>query len=168
MNIDNALATKLNDIEVICFDFDGVFTDNKVYTDQFGHEMVCCNRSDGIGISDLKKLGIRVYVISTEKNQVVSMRCSKLDIDCFQAVEDKAEMLFKISDNLSIPLKNFAFVGNDINDLPALKIVGMPIAVADSYPTIFEFCSYITKKKGGSGAVREICDNFFIAKNKRI
>ena len=75
-------------------------------------------------------------------------------------------MLLKISHDLSIPLEKFAFVGNDVNDLPALKIVGMPIAVADSYPTIFEFCSFITKKKGGSGAVREICDNFIIAKSK--
>tara|TARA_Y100001978_G_C23626037_1_gene400936 strand:+ start:179 stop:679 length:501 start_codon:yes stop_codon:yes gene_type:complete len=166
VNIDNTISSKLRDIKVICFDFDGVFTDNKVYTDQFGHETVCCNRSDGIGISNLKKLGVKVYVVSTEKNRVVSMRCAKLKIECFQAIEDKAEILLKISDNLSIPLENFAFVGNDINDLPALKIVGMPIAVADSFPTIFEFCSYITKKKGGSGAVREICDNFIIAKNK--
>ena len=167
MNIDNTLSSKLKDIKVICFDFDGVFTDNRVYTDQFGHEIVCCNRSDGIGISNLKKTGVKVYVVSTEKNQVVSMRCSKLKIECFQAIEDKSEILFKISDNLSIPLENFAFVGNDINDLPALKIVGMPIAVADSYPAIFEFCSYITKNKGGSGAVREICDNFIIAKNQQ-
>ena len=157
---------KFKKIKVICFDFDGVFTDNKVYTDQFGHETVCCDRSDGIGISNLKKLGIKVYVVSTEKNQVVSMRCSKLKIDCFQAVEDKAKILFKISNDLSIPLEEFAFVGNDVNDLPALKIVGMPIAVADSYPIIFDFCSYKTKKKGGNGAVREICNNLIIAKNK--
>ncbi len=166
MSIDNKISLKLKAIEVICFDFDGVFTDNKVYTDQFGHEMVCCNRSDGIGISNLKELGIKVYVVSTEKNQVVSVRCSKLKIDCFQAVEDKAKMLIKISNDLSIPLDKFAFVGNDVNDLPALKIVGMPIAVADSNPTIFDFCSYKTKSKGGCGAVREICDNFTIAKNK--
>ena len=166
MNIGNKLYSKFKDIKVICFDFDGVFTDNKVYTDQFGHETVCCNRSDGIGISNLKKFGVKVYVVSTEKNQVVSMRCSKLKINCFQSVEDKAKMLLKISNDLSIPLENFAFVGNDVNDLPALKIVGMPIAVADSYPTIFEFCSFITKKKGGCGAVREICDNFIIAKSK--
>jgi len=164
INLDRKLLLIFNSIKVVCFDFDGVFTDNKVYTNEFGQEMICCNRSDGIGISNIKKYGLKIFVISTEKNPVVSNRCSKLNLKCYQSVGDKACKLKEISNELSIPLKNFAFVGNDTNDLGALKVVGLPIAVSDSYPEILHLCTYTTKNKGGNGAVRELCDIFVYAK----
>ena len=148
------------EIKVLCFDFDGVFTDNRVYVNENGEESVACYRSDGIGISRLVNEGIKVFVISTEKNPVVSKRCEKLRIKCYQGVNNKVETISEIADQLSLSLNQFAFVGNDINDLGALRSVGFSIAVADSYPEVLEVCDYICKQKGGFGAVREVCDMF--------
>ena len=76
-------------IKIICYDFDGVMTNNKVYVDQYGKEMVQVNRADGLGVEEIKKLGIEQIIISTEKNPVVSARASKLGIKCLQAINNK-------------------------------------------------------------------------------
>ena len=145
-------------VKMAVFDFDGVFTDNSVYTNQEGVESVRCSRSDGLGIERLKALGIPVLIVSTEINPVVTARAKKLKIECYQSVQDKAEALLQIASKLNVDLNKTMFVGNDINDLPALKIVGLPVAVADAYPEILPFVRYVTKKTGGNGAVREVCD----------
>ena len=158
----------LKRVRVACFDFDGVFTDNKVYVNQDGVESVVCYRSDGIGLSNLKKNKISTFIISSEKNEVVSRRAAKLKIDCIQGVENKAEEIKKISSFLNIPLNEFLFIGNDVNDIPALKIVGCPIGVADSFLEIDKFILFRTIKNGGCGAVREICDLILKAQNKLV
>lgn len=151
----------LKEVKLIAFDFDGVFTDNSVFTDQFGVESVRCWRSDGIGLSRLSKLGIISVIVSTESNPVVSMRAQKLKLPCFQAIEDKAEAILEICKNYGISPLNTMFVGNDINDIPAFKVVKFPVGVGDSYPEILPYVLFKTKKPGGYGAVREICDLFF-------
>jgi len=78
-------------IKLIAYDFDGVMTDNKVYVDQNGKETVQVNRADGMGVSEIKKLGIEQIIISTEKNPVVSARAKKLDIYCLQEIENKKD-----------------------------------------------------------------------------
>jgi YrbI family 3-deoxy-D-manno-octulosonate 8-phosphate phosphatase len=153
-------------IELVAFDFDGVFTDNYVKVDQNGVESVRCCRSDGIGLAKLRDLGVKLVIISTETNPVVSVRANKLKIDCIQGVEDKAEALNKICSTKEISLKNTAFVGNDINDIPAFRIAGIPIAVKDAYSEIFKHVIYRTKSKGGKGAVREICDLIYLSKTE--
>lgn len=145
-------------IKIIIFDFDGVFTDNTVWTDQEGNESVRCWRSDGIGLSKLKTIGINMYIVSTEKNPVVSLRAAKLDIPCVQSVDDKGVAVRKICGELNIELKYCAYLGNDINDLSALEIIGYPMAVADSHHDIMSVAKYVTKRPGGFGAVREVCD----------
>ncbi len=148
-------------IKLVIFDFDGVFTDNSVFVSQDGVETVKCNRSDGLGISRLKSLNIPCYIISSESNIVVSKRAKKLKIPVFQNVKDKAMTLTSLCNKLKINLENTMFVGNDINDIPALKIVGFPVAVFDAYDEILSHIVYKTKKAGGDGAVREICDIIF-------
>mgnify|MGYP000669194220 CR=1 FL=1 len=148
----------LQKVKLVIFDFDGVFTDNSVYISQDGIESVKCHRSDGLGISKLRSLKIPTYIISTESNIVVSVRAKKLKIPVFQNIKDKSESVKLLCNELSIKLENTMFVGNDINDIPALKIVGFPVAVSDAYDEIKPHVIYKTKKKGGFGAVREICD----------
>jgi 3-deoxy-D-manno-octulosonate 8-phosphate phosphatase (KDO 8-P phosphatase) len=145
-------------IKLIAFDFDGVFTNNKVFVDQSGNESVSCCRSDGIGLEMLRQLGIQSFVVSTEENQVVSQRCSKLKIECFQGVENKKHIFEKLCLEKQINLDDTAFVGNDINDIEVLGICGLPIAVADAYPEILSIAKYVTSKSGGCGAVREVCE----------
>jgi len=81
-----------------------------------------------------------------------------LKVDVIQGVSNKKIEVEKISNNLNIPLSKIAFLGNDINDIPALEIVGYPMGVSDSYKEIDPFIKFKTQKKGGEGAVREVCD----------
>lgn len=151
-------------IRLVVFDFDGVFTDNSVYVTQDGVESIRCSRSDGLGLSRLQSVGIKAMILSTEVNPVVSVRAKKLKIDCRQGVEDKKAGILGICSDLGISPGDTAFVGNDINDIPAFQVVGFPIGVADAYPEIYPHIDYRTSKLGGHGAVREVCDLFFHAR----
>ena len=159
-NIDLNLQEAIRKIRLVAFDFDGVFTDNMVYVLQDGSEAVRCNRSDGIGLQKLKKLGIETVIISTESNPVVSARAQKLKIRCFQNCEDKRKTLESLAQEFGISLDEIAFVGNDINDQPCLSHVGLPIVVNDAHPDVVSIARYQTRNPGGCGAVREVCDLF--------
>ena len=159
-DIDPILMEAIRKIRLIAFDFDGVFTDNMVYVLQDGSEAVRCNRSDGIGLQKLKKLGIETVIISTESNPVVSARAGKLKIRCLQDCQDKRTALEKVAQESGIALGEVAFVGNDINDLPCLTHVGLPVVVQDAHPDVISLAAYRTKNRGGYGAVRELCDLF--------
>lgn len=154
----------LASLELIAFDFDGVFTDNMVYVSQDGVESVRCWRSDGLGLSRITALKVPVVVVSTEVNPVVSARCRKLKLACRQGVSDKAEAMLSICAEAGADPKRTMFVGNDVNDISAFKTVGVPVAVADAYPEVFQHVVYRTLARGGHGAVREICDLVFHAR----
>jgi 3-deoxy-D-manno-octulosonate 8-phosphate phosphatase (KDO 8-P phosphatase) len=167
--VDSTLnKAQLSAVELVAFDFDGVFTDNMVYINEEGVESVRCWRSDGLGLSRLRSLGISMAIVSTEKNPVVTARAKKLNIPCKQGVEDKAQAIVSICKELDIDIKRAVFVGNDINDIPAFKLVGLPIAVNDSYPEVWPHISHRTKAMGGRGAVREVCDLIFMAKAENV
>ncbi len=148
----------MNQIKLLAYDFDGVMTDNKVYVDQLGHEMVQVNRADGLGISEISKLGIQQIILSTETNTVVSARANKLDLFCIQGVANKAQALTEYCVNYQIELSEAAYVGNDINDLEVMKLVGITFCPADAHVSIKEISQYILAAKGGEGVSREIYD----------
>lgn len=156
----------LSKAEMLVFDFDGVFTDNIVYTLEDGSEFISCWRSDGIGLANVRKIGIPMYVISSEKNPVVTKRCNKLDIQCIQGVNNKLEELSKLIQKHGCTFENVVFVGNDTNDLECLTKVGLPITVADSHNDVIKLGKYITQSSGGKGAVREVCDLICSSKEK--
>ena len=160
---DDLLAS----IRLVAFDFDGVFTDNTVYISQDGIESVRCWRSDGLGLSKLSDIGVQAVIVSSETNPVVTARAEKLKLTCKQGVEDKAAEILTICQELQIDPQQTMFVGNDINDINAFKSVGVPVAVADAYPEINPHVVYHTKKPGGFGAVREVCD-LIVDANKKI
>lgn len=159
------LGELLAAIRVVAFDFDGVFTDNLVYVTEDGVESVRCWRSDGIGLSRLRGVGVAPVILSTEVNPVVAVRARKMKTECRQGIEDKAAAIAEFCREQGVDPAQAAFVGNDVNDIPAFKAVGLPIAVADSYPEIFPHVLYRTVSKGGQGAVREICDLVFHARH---
>ena len=154
------LAELIRKIRLVAFDFDGVFTDNGVWVFQDGREAVRCNRSDAFGLRKLDELGIEYLLISTEANPVVSMRAQKIKIRCIQDCGDKRAKLDELAAEMNLTLDQIAFVGNDVNDMPCLDCVGLPIVVQDSYPEVKPYAKYITEAKGGHGAVREVCDLF--------
>jgi N-acylneuraminate cytidylyltransferase len=145
-------------VALVCFDFDGVLTDNRVVVDQHGVEAVWCDRGDGWGIARVRELGIPVVVLSTERNDVVPARARKLGVECVHGCADKAEALREIAARHGVALDDVAFVGNDVNDLPALRLVGVPIAVRDARPEVLDAVVAITSRDGGRGAAREVCD----------
>lgn len=142
---------------VLC-DFDGVLTDDRVWTDQDGVESVVCSRGDGLGLSLLRE-EYAVAVISTEVNPVVARRCAKLEVPCIQGVgRDKGSAVTEIAGEHGVPLSAVAFVGNDVNDLAALEIVGFPVAVSDAHPRVREAAGLVLDRPGGRGAVRQLAD----------
>ena len=101
----------LTNIKIIIYDFDGIMTDNTVYVDQNGNEMVQVNRADGLGVHMIKNLGIEQIIISTEQNPVVSARAFKLGIPCLQGIDNKKVALIEYCHKNDIYLKNVAYTG---------------------------------------------------------
>jgi 3-deoxy-D-manno-octulosonate 8-phosphate phosphatase (KDO 8-P phosphatase) len=145
-------------VRMVVFDFDGVFTDNTVWTDDAGNELVRCWRSDGLGLQKVRALGIPMYVLSTETHPVVSKRCAKLNIPCRQGLSTKEAELEAIVAEANVPMADVIYVGNDINDVGCLKRAGVPIVVADAHADVIGLARFRTRAAGGFGAVREICD----------
>ncbi len=152
-------------IALVVFDFDGVFTDNTVWTNQQGEETVRCWRSDGLGLSRLQAAGVKVIVLSTEMNPVVAARCAKLKLPVHQGLADKAQTLRELIVAEKINPTAVAYIGNDINDLDCLRVAGVSIVVSDAYPEVVAVAQYQTKRAGGFGAVREVCDWITNSKN---
>jgi len=145
-------------IQLVVLDFDGVLTDNRVWTDQDGHEMVASNRSDSLGLGLLRSAGVQIQVISKEVNPVVAARCKKMKVPCLHGIDDKASALKKLLADSKIDPACTVFVGNDLNDLPCFPIVGWSVAVADALPEVIRHADFVLTRKGGHGAVRELCD----------
>ena len=156
-------AQQLASIKAIAFDFDGVFTDNRVYVMQNGEEAVACDRSDGMGISMLRKTGIPMVIISTEVNPVVAARGAKLKLDVLQGIEDKLPTFKEWAAGHGLTIDQVAFVGNDINDLECLQAAGLGVVVADAYPVAAAGADLVLTRDGGRGAVREIADLWLAA-----
>ena len=138
--------------------FDGVLTDNRVWVDADGRELVAANRSDGWGIARLKEAGVRIVVFSTETNPVVTARCEKLGIEVFQGLDNKAETVKSFLLQEKIDSGATIFVGNDENDIPTFPLVGCAIVVGDAHSRAKSQADFVLKSQGGYGAVREICD----------
>jgi len=147
-------------LELIVYDFDGVMTDNKVYVDQNGKEMVQVSRADGLGVSIIKKIGIEQIIISSEKNPVVIARAKKLKIFCINSVDDKKHILLEYCNKHNFSLQNVAYVGNDINDREVINCVGYSFCPADAHESIKEIVDCVLKKCGGNGVIRELSDIF--------
>jgi N-acylneuraminate cytidylyltransferase len=146
-------------VELIVFDFDGVMTDNRVWVDEQGHEMIAANRSDSHGLFELRRNSdIQLMVLSREPNPVVARRCEKLNIPYMQAIKDKATVLNDLLAEKHIKAENVIYMGNDTNDLPCFPIVGYAVAPADAHPEVIRHADRVLSLNGGHGAVRELCD----------
>ncbi len=157
----------LHDVDLLVLDFDGVLTDNRVLVDEHGTESVWCDRGDGWGVARVREAGVPVVILSTERNGVVAARARKLGVECVQDCPDKAVAVREIAERHGVGLDRVAFVGNDVNDLPALSIVGFPVAVADARPEVVRVARASTTRAGGHGAVREVCDWLVAARATR-
>jgi YrbI family 3-deoxy-D-manno-octulosonate 8-phosphate phosphatase len=145
-------------IDLVVFDFDGVMTDNTVAVRSDGGEAVRCHRGDGWGIARLRDAGIPMLVLSTEADPVVAARCAKLGLPCLQDIGDKAATLGAYLHERRIDPAHVAYLGNDVNDRDCLRLVGLPVVVADAHPAVLGAARWVLGRRGGAGAVREFCD----------
>lgn len=166
LNITNSdFQDKIKKIQLLISDVDGVLTDGGMYYSKKGEYAKKFNTRDGMGIRMMRQLGIEVAVISGENTKIVEGRMRKLNIrHVFMGVTDKLKVVRSLSEKLKIPLDNIAYVGDDINDIPAMENVCLAITVADAADPVKGLAHYITRAKGGDGALREICN--IIVRNK--
>ncbi len=148
----------LNQIKAVIFDFDGVFTDNRVIVSTTGEEFVICDRGDGMGTNLLAAAGIKMLILSKEKNAVVTSRGKKLNIEVIQGCDDKLPELIQWLQKNNVDAQQAAYIGNDINDLECLKHVGVAVIPADAHYSVIDTATWILQHNGGRGAIREFAD----------
>jgi len=152
------LNISLNDIDALVFDFDGVLTNNLVHIDQSGKEWVSCSRADGLAFDVLRKLNKPSFILSTEKNPVVSARAEKLKIQALQGISNKVDTLLNLVEINNFNIENILYVGNDLNDYRVMQLCGYTVCPADSHKKIKQISTVTLKTNGGNGVVRELIE----------
>ena len=153
----NELSVNLRNLNAIIFDFDGVFTDNTIYLDSNGHEILRFSKSDSLGIDIFrqylksKNLEVQLLILTREKNSIVSLRAEKMGLECFQGIRDKWEF---ISKEMPAFVNHYAYFGNDINDLIPMRNASISFAPSDANPVIMKTATKVFVEQGGHGFVR--------------
>lgn len=146
-------------IRLVIFDVDGVLTDGRLWFDAEGHEYKSFHVRDGHGIKLLRDAGVEVAIISGRRSESVRQRMEGLGVGhVFQGQEDKREALATLCAQLGLKEEEVAHVGDDLQDLPLLRRVGLAVAVADAHETVLRHVHWVTRQPGGHGAAREVCD----------
>jgi 3-deoxy-D-manno-octulosonate 8-phosphate phosphatase (KDO 8-P phosphatase) len=152
-------AVALGNIRLLVLDVDGVLTDGRLYYDATGEVLKVFHVRDGYGIKAVHQAGVQVAVISGRATPALTRRCEELGIrEHLQGAGDKETELATLCARLQVPLKACAYVGDDLPDVPALKLVGLAVAVADAHPEVRRVAHRCTRLPGGAGAVREVCE----------
>jgi 3-deoxy-D-manno-octulosonate 8-phosphate phosphatase (KDO 8-P phosphatase) len=152
-------------IRLLCVDVDGVLTDAGMYYGPDGEVLKKFNTRDGMGLARVRDVGVSVAIISSEDNAIVHARAAKLKIDeVFCGATDKRLAIEELCTRYHLDMSEVAYIGDDLNDLSALGCVGLPCAVADAAEPVKAIAAYVTQKRGGDGAVRELCDLLIAAR----
>ena len=156
---DTELQSRLSQLKLLALDVDGILTDGGLYYTETGEVCKKFNVKDGKGIKLLMQSGIEVAIISANDSAATMYRAQKLGIvNCFTGVGEKLVVLKNLCQKLDLSLSEVAYMGDDLNDLPVLKAVGLPLTVADAIPENRAVAAYVTELTGGQGAVREVCN----------
>ena len=158
-----------DEIELIVYDFDGVMTNNTLILREDGMESIVVNRSDGLAIEILKSKGIPQLILSKELNKIISTRAAKLGIPVLQGINEKKTALLEYCKHNSVDISNVVYIGNDLNDVSVMTVVGFPIAPQDAYPEAKRVAKFIIAVNGGCGVIREFLNiiKFEESRNER-
>ena len=156
--LKDQFSISANEIDLIVYDFDGVMTDNRAIVLEDGTEGVYVNRSDGLAIRLISQYNVPQVIISTESNQVVNSRAKKIKIPVIYNVENKKKTLLDYCKEGNFSLDRTVFIGNDVNDIEAMKTVQFPIAPKDAHPMVKSIARLVLESEGGQGAIREFYD----------
>lgn len=159
--------TVLKGIRLFATDVDGVLTDAGMYYSESGDEWKKFNTRDGMGIKLLQKAGLITAIVTQERTRLVARRAEKLAIpELHQGVLDKLSVIRDMAERHGISLRHIAYIGDDVNDLEALKAVGFSATPADGLPQVRKVVDYVCRLKGGEGAVRELAEMILLAQGQ--
>lgn len=145
------------EIKMFLTDCDGCLTDGGMYYSENGDELKKFNTRDGMGVALLRAKGIITGIITSESVDLNRRRAEKLNLDVLEAgCKDKVAVVKRLCEQYGIGLDNVAYIGDDINDMEVIKMVGYGCAPADSMPQVKAVADYVTKAKGGEGVIREV------------
>jgi len=148
-------------------DVDGVLTDGSIIYSDAGNEIKEFNVKDGFGIKLVMAAGIKVGIVTGRSSEALDRRCRDLGIDfIYDGAQHKARLLDKIVTDTGTGADDTAFIGDDLPDIPLMRRIGLPIAVADAHETVRDGADWVTAAPGGRGAVREVCDALLKARGK--
>src|SRR5439155_24729498 len=154
-------------VRLVAMDVDGVLTDAGMYYSETGDELKKFNTRDGMGIKLLQAAGLVTAFITKEKTAIVERRGQKLAVpEVHQGIDDKLAALTTLVKKYGLSLDQVAYIGDDVNDLVALRAVGLSAGPAEAMPAVLQAVHYVCKKKGGEGAVRELADLILAAHSK--
>lgn len=156
----------LEQIQLVVFDVDGVLTDGRLYYGSQGEESKVFHVRDGVGLKLLADMGFFVAIVTAKKSEMVQSRVDDLGIkNYFSGVKDKAHCVESLAIKLGVKLEEILFVGDDMVDIPAMKLCGGSVAPLDAYSFVKDSVDFVLDVKGGQGVAREVCDLVLKAQN---
>jgi len=162
-----SLREKLQHIKILIMDVDGVMTDGRIIINDDGRETKNFDVRDGHGIKLVQRYGIEVVLLTGCQSEVVKHRANELGIkEVHQKIFNKKEVFVEILQKNNLNADQAAFIGDDIIDIPVLKEAGFSATVADAIDIVKKTVDYVTKNKGGRGAVREVCEMLLQAQGR--
>jgi 3-deoxy-D-manno-octulosonate 8-phosphate phosphatase (KDO 8-P phosphatase) len=155
-------------IRLLILDVDGVLTDGRLYFGPRGEALKVFDVRDGFGLVQLQRAGFAVAVVSGRRSPMVAVRCRELGVrHLYQGVADKLGVFARLCARLKLTPAACAFVGDDIADLPMIRAAGLSFAVADADRAVRRAADIVTRRPGGRGAVREVCDHLLALRARR-
>ena len=162
-----SLRDKMKNIKILVMDVDGVMTDGRIIINDDGRETKNFDVRDGHGIKLVQRYGIEVALLTGRQSEVVKHRANELGItEVHQKIFNKKEVFTEILQKNNLNASQAAFIGDDIIDIPVLKEAGFSATVADAIDIVKKTVDYVTKNKGGRGAVREVCEMLLQAQGR--
>lgn len=153
------MKPELNRIKLLLLDVDGVMTDGRIIYLNDGGEAKAFDVKDGHGLKLIQRAGIKVGIITGRQSDIVARRAAELGIELvYQGAKDKMQPFMEILEKLGLKASEVAYVGDDLVDLPVMRLVGFSATVADASDDIKSYVDLVTSRPGGRGAVREVCD----------
>ena len=162
------VARRARALRLAIFDVDGVWTDGTLWFGPRGESLKAFNILDGHGLKRLMKAGVRTAILSGRKSPAVSARAKELSVHhVIQGVgDDKVPAFEKLVKKLKLPEESCSYMGDDIQDLPVMRRCGFAVAVANAMDEVKAHAHYVTRTRGGHGAIREFCDLVLAAQGK--
>ena len=165
MSTNESLHDRLRRVRLVVLDVDGVLTNGQLTFDSSGTEYKTFNVHDGFGLRKLQRVNVAIGIITGRTSPIVASRARELDIvHVVQGSTDKATSFFNLVNELGLSADQTLFVGDDEPDLPAMRMAGLAVAVANAVEVVKLHADWVTERSGGEGAVREVCDRLFVAR----